>query len=209
MRFQKILIKGLRALFISARAVKLSSFNKRKLLLLLLPLTFSVFAQAHEKQWPEKRLRQAWSDAQKFTSRQMTLDASQISQLAGIGIKVGSEDRIPTFYFAQGETPNSGQAKTLGVIFFVDEYGANGKMEITVAIDPNGKTKKVDIWDHAENSAVAKDEFLKQFLGKTSKDSFVPDKDYKPIPDALKASQAVASAVRKALNITSLVFEKK
>ena len=95
------------------------------------------------------------------------------------------------------------------MIFFDDEYGANGKMEITVAIDPNGKTKKVDIWDHAENSAVAKDEFLKQFLGKTSKDSFVPDKDYKPIPDALKASQAVASAVRKALNITSLVFEKK
>lgn len=171
---------------------------------LLLPLLISVFAQAHEKQWPEKRLRQAWPNAQTFSSKQVTLDAGKISQLEGAGVKIRSEDRSPIFYFAKDQA-----AKPLGVIVFIDEFGANGKMEVSVAINGDGRIQKIDLWDQSENPAVAKDDFLKQFVGKTAKDSFAPNKDFKPAPDAIKASQAVASAANKALKITNLVFERK
>lgn len=176
---------------------------------LFLALLVSFVAPAHEKQWPEKRLRQVWPQAQTFAARQVTLEPGQLSQLGRSGIKLGAEDRSPTFYIAKGKTSSSSQSKSLGVIIFIDEYGANGKMEISVAIDVDGRTKKIDIWSHAENVAVNKDEFLGQFIGKTSKESFIQNKDYKPVPDALKASGAVASAVEKALKITNLVFEKK
>ena len=62
--------------------------------------------------------------------------------------------------------------KTIGTIFFVDEYGDNGSMEISVAMGVDGLVKKVDIWEHSENALVTKEDFLKQFLGKTAKDFF-------------------------------------
>ena len=181
----------------------------RRSLPILVSLCFLHLAHAHEKQWPEKRLRQVWPTAQSFTSRQMTLTADQTSKLSAGGVKLGSEDRSPIFYFAKSEAANSSQSKSLGVIFFVDEYGSNGKMEISLAIGADGHLKKVDIWDHSENSAVAQTDFLKQFIDKTSNDTFVPNKDYMPIPDAIQASQAVAFGVEKGLKITNIVFEKK
>lgn len=174
---------------------------------LLATLSFSV--KGHEKKWPEKRLRQVWSEASSFTSKQISLNPSQISTLNSEGIKAGSEDRSPTFYFAQEKIPSSEKPKTIGVILFVDEFGANGRMEISVAMTSDGTIKKIDLWEHSENSAVASDEFLKQFVGKSYKDSFIANKDYKPAPSAIKASEAVARAAEKALKITNIIFEKK
>ncbi len=183
--------------------------NRSFFLIITLILTFSVSALSHEKKWPEKRLRQAWPEAQSFSSKQISLTPPQISQLNTEGIKIGSEDRSPTFYFAQEKIPSLDKPKTLGVILFVDQFGANGRMEISVAMGPDGKVKKIDLWEHSENALIAKDDFLKQFVGKTSKDSFVENKDYQPVKDAAKASAAVAMAAQKALKITNIIFEKK
>lgn len=165
--------------------------------------------QGHEKKWPEKRLRQVWTQAQSFSSKQISLSPSQISTLNAEGVKIGSEDRSPTFYFAQEKIPSSDKAKTIGVILFIDEYGANGLMEISVAMNPEGTINKIDLWEHSENSAVAKNEFLSQFTGKSAKDSFITNKDYHPAPESLKASEAVAKAALKALKITNVIFMKK
>lgn len=167
-------------------------------------------AGAHEKKWPEKRLRQVWPEAQSFTSKQVTLTSNQISELKNEEIRIGSEDRNPTFYFAQKkETQSDKKAKTIGVILFLDEVGANGSMEISVAMGTDGRVKKIDIWEHSENALVAKDDFLKQFVGKNSRDLFIKNKDYKPVAEVEKASEAVAAGVKKALKISNIIFEKK
>lgn len=166
-------------------------------------------ARAHEKQWPEKRLRQVWTTAKSFTSRQMTLNTNRIAQLQAQGVRIGAEDRSPIFYFAQGDKLGSDSPKNLGVIFFVDVFGENGKMEVSIAVDTEGRLKKVALWDQAENPGVSRPEFLDQFIGKTAKDPILQSKDFKPIPDAVKASQAVAGGVEKALRIIALVFERK
>jgi len=185
------------------------TINKIFFLAAALILTFTYSASGHEKKWPGKRLEQSWPSVQNFTSKQISLTPTQISQLNSVGIKIGSEDRSPTFYFAQAKDTSSDRPKTIGIILFIDEYGANGKMEISVAMGADAKIKKVDIWEHTENPSVAKDDFLKQFIGKTSKDSFIESKNYQPIADAMKASEAVARATEKALKITNIVFEKK
>jgi hypothetical protein len=171
-------------------------------------LTFTSYLEAHEKKWPEKRLRQSWPAAQSFTSKQMSLTSSQISLLKTEGVKIGTADQSPTFFFAQEKSPSSDTSKTLGIILFVDEYGANGLMEVSVAMGEDGQTKKIDIWEHSENPMISKDDFLKQFVGKSAKDSFVINKDYRPLSDATTASVAVARAVEKALKITNIVFGK-
>ncbi|MDD4976036.1 MAG: hypothetical protein PHY93_16900 [Bacteriovorax sp.] len=182
--------------------------NKSFFLAVTLLLTFIFPVEGHEKKWPEKRLRQVWPTAQSFISKQISLTPSQMTQLKTEGVKIGSEDRIPTFYFAQVKESPSGKAKSIGIILFIDEYGDNGLMEISVAMGSDGKTKKIDLWEHTENSLIAKDDFLKQFLGKTSKDTFIANKDYQLVPNASKASEAMARAVEKALKITDIIFKK-
>lgn len=73
----------------------------------------------------------------------------------------------------------------------------------------NGQIKKVDIWESSENPLISKDDFLKQFVGKSANDTILIEKDYKPILGATKASEAVAKAVHKALKISTKIFEKK
>jgi hypothetical protein len=182
--------------------------NKSFFVAVTLLLTFISSVSGHEKKWPEKRLRQVWPSAQSFISKQISLTPSQISELKTEGIKIGSEDRIPTFYFAQVKEPPSDKAKSVGIIIFIDEYGDNGLMEISVAMGSDGKTKKIDVWEHSENVLIAKDDFLNQFIGKSSKDSFIATKDYRPVPNAINASEAMARAVLKALKITDIIFRK-
>lgn len=182
----------------------------RPVILFLVSVALANTVFPHEKTWPEKRLRQAWPEAQSFTSKQFTLTSGQISELKSEGIQIGSEDRNPTFYFAQKkETPSDTKAKTLGIILFIDASGENGSIEISVAMGTDGQVKKADIWEHSENSLVAKENFLKQFVGKNSKDTFIISKDYTPIAGAEKSSEAVARAVKKALKISNAIFAKK
>ena len=185
--------------------------KQKKIFLLMITLlfNFTFHANAHEKTWPEKRLRQIWPDAQSFTSRQITLSSSQISKLQTEGIKLSSSDRSPSFYFAQSKSSSTDKPKTIGIIVFIDDSGDNGRMEITVAMGSDGQVKKVDLWEQSENALVSKDDFLKQFVGKTKDNSFILDKDYKAVEAAPKASAAVAHAVDKALKITNAEFEKK
>jgi hypothetical protein len=57
----------------------------------------------------------------------------------------------------------------LTIMSLANAHGDNGAMEISVAMGTDGLVKNVDIWEHSENALVAKEDFLKQFLGKTVK----------------------------------------
>ncbi len=172
-------------------------------------LIFCSTTFAHEKKWPERRLRQVWPEAQVFTSKQLSLTPSQINELKADGIQTSSTDRNATFYFAQAKDSTTSKLVNLGAILFIDESGDNGSMEITIAMGNDGKTKKINIWESSENPLISKEEFLKQFEGKSANDQLVVEKNYKPIPGAPKASEAIAKATLKALKITNKFFEKK
>ncbi len=183
----------------------------KKLLYFILTIFLLVYSSAfaHEKKWPERRLRQAWPEAQSFTSKQISLTSGQISELKAEGIQTDSKEKSPIFYIAQLKDPTTQKLTNLGAILFIDETGDNGLMEISGAMGTDAQLKKINIWESSENSLVSKDEFLKQFVGRSAKDTFVVEKDYKPIAGAPKASEAVAKAAQKALKISNKLFEKK
>lgn len=166
------------------------------------------YAMAHERVWPGKRLASLWPEAAKFTLKQVNLSAAQIAHLEADGITVGTEDKTPVFYFASG-TGKGKSSQTLGVVLFIDEYGDNGKMEISVGLTSQGAVRKLDIWEHSEAKSVSGAKFLEQFIGKTHSDTLEAGINYKPAEGALKASSAVARAVKKALSITDAVFGQK
>lgn len=166
----------------------------------------SVVTFAHEKIWPEKRLRRVWPDAQFFTSKQVSLSPAQSSKLLSEGVKIGAVDRNLTFYFPQAKDSNAASVRTLGVVLFIDEYGENGKMDISVAMGSDGRVKNVDLWEQSENPSISKDTFLKQFVGKSGTDSFSEPPGFNAVTAAPKASAAVASAVKKALKMTDSAF---
>ena len=175
--------------------------------IMLLVLCTSVFA--HEKKWPERRLREVWPEAKSFISKQISLTALQISELSSEGVKTTSNERSPTFYLAQEMDSAGSKLITRGAILFIDETGDNGGMEISVAMGNDGKIKKIKLWDASESALVSSDDFLNQFVGKSAKDSIVTGKEYKAVSAAPKASQAVASAAQKALRISNKIFEKR
>ncbi|MBI5743584.1 MAG: hypothetical protein HY952_03460 [Elusimicrobia bacterium] len=164
-----------------------------KMLLALGLMLLAQAAPAHDRAWPGKRLASLWPEAAKFTSKQINLSAAQTAQLEADGVTLGAEDKSPLFYFA-GAAGKGKTARTLGIILFIDAYGANGNMEISVGMTADGTVKELNIWEHSENKSVAADEFLKQFLGKKNSDSFKAGTDYKPAEGAQKASAAVALA---------------
>ena len=165
-------------------------------------------AIAHDRAWPGKRLASLWPEAAKFTSKQVNLSAARIAQLEADGITLGAEDKSPVFYFANAAGKGK-SARTLGIILFIDAYGANGNMEISVGMTADGTVKKLNIWEHSEDKGVAAEEFLNQFIGKKRSDSFKAGTDYKPAETARKASDAVALSVKKALGITDAVYGRK
>jgi len=161
---------------------------------------------AHESAWPAKRLNSVWPEAVKFTSRQVALSATHVAELTGDSIRLSLADKTPTFYFPQAREQDTGRLANAGVIIFIDEYGANGLMEISVGVTPAGEVAKVNLWQHSEDERVAQAAFLGQFIGEKGRDSLEERRVVQPVKGAETASRAVVRAVRKALAIINAVY---
>lgn len=190
--------------------------KKKLILALIIPIILSAGNTlfAHERTWPAKRLKNIYPEATKFTSKQVTLTARQIARIQEHkGIKIGVEDKSPTFYFAHRKIKIKKKEKKktelMGVIIFIDEIGAKGKMEITVGMTPKGKIDRMDLWKHKEDKRITGKKFLKQFKGKGVHFDFHPGHTVKLVKEAEKASLAVMRAAQKALLIMDEVYRKK
>jgi len=161
----------------------------------------STVSWSHEKRWPGRQLKETFPQASRFTSQQVTLSNTQIERIERtLGTRLTSDDRRPTFYPAyQGE-------KKAGMVIFVDETGENGIIEIGVAVNAEGKIAGVKILAHREKSIIKQEDFLGQFIGKSSQDLTKPDQGMTPLEDALEASKAVIRGIRKALLLKQEVF---
>lgn len=170
--------------------------------IVLTALLFGLPVSAHQKGWPGKRLSEVFPEADRFTSRQVSLSIDQISRIEqAIGERVEPENRVPTFYPALNKA-----GEKIGFVLFADQVGENGVIEMGVAVDSQGKVRHVVIYTSREDKRISQAAFLNQFQGKGVKDPLKLGADISPVTGAEKASLAVVTGVRKALLIKQEVF---
>jgi Na+-translocating ferredoxin:NAD+ oxidoreductase RnfG subunit len=165
-------------------------------------LTFTATnTSSHQKIWPGKQLKETMPQATRFTSQQVSLNSTQVERIErALKVRLGQEDLKPTFYPAyQGE-------EKIGMVIFVDETGQNGIIEIGVAFNRAGEIAAVKILDHRERGGIKKEEFLGQFIGKSSRDISSMEESIVPHSGAIEASKAVIRGIKKALLIKQEVF---
>ena len=97
-----------------------------------------VLAEAHQRSWPGKRLAEALPEAKKFSQKQVALGTAQVEWIEKtLGSRIGTEDRNATFYVA-----TDAGGRSVGVVFFLDVAGENGKVEMGVAMTPSGGVQR-------------------------------------------------------------------
>ena len=170
---------------------------------------------AHDVVWPGKKLAALFPGAAKIIQKNVTLSRGQVLSVEKkLGAKIRREDAVPSFYIAY-KMPEMTAAEHARLIqagekmkvapyataWFVDTVTSRGKMEGGVAVDTRGKVHRVIVFEHREDPAIAKDEFLNQFIGKGLEDKIRVGDD--------EVSRALAIDVRKTLIILDEVFRRK
>ena len=108
--------------------------------------------------------------------------------------------------------------KLAGYIFSLSEKGYGGTVSVMVAVAPSGEVSAVRVLDVSNETPglgqnTSREEFLKQFKGKSSKITAVKygiasgDDEIDAVASATITSKAVTSAVNKAIDLTASVKE--
>ncbi|MEW6009300.1 MAG: FMN-binding protein [Candidatus Omnitrophota bacterium] len=95
------------------------------------------------------------------------------------------------------------EAKILGWTVILDEMGKIKPITFLVAIDIEGNILAVNVLEYRDmfGSEIKRRSFLRQFQGKSLKDSIVVGRDIDAVTGASISSHAAASAVKKSLTI--------
>lgn len=176
------------------------------MLLFVLMLIFTpILSEAHETEFPSKKLDGIFPEAKKFVKRNVVLTNDKIISIEKeLGSKLRKEDLKPIFYIAI-----SGEKKPLGLVLFVDVQGPSGVMDGGVGLNMKGKVVKVEVYDHKESGAIASEKFLKQFIDKGIDDNFQVGKDITAVEGQEEASKAVALMPKKTLVMSYALFFKR
>jgi Na+-transporting NADH:ubiquinone oxidoreductase subunit NqrC len=93
--------------------------------------------------------------------------------------------------------------RTIG--FFIVDYviGKHLVIDYAVALDPDGRVRRVEILEYRESygGEVANPDWLRQFVGKTGRDSLEIDEDIRNISGATLSSRHVTEGVKRVLAI--------
>ncbi|MXV78262.1 hypothetical protein F4X73_12215 [Candidatus Poribacteria bacterium] len=164
-----------------------------------------ILSEAHETEFPSKKLDGIFPEAKKFVKRNVVLTNDKITSIEKeLGSKLRKEDLKPIFYIAI-----SGEKKPLGLVLFVDVQGPSGVMDGGVGLNMKGKVVKVEVYDHKESEAIASEKFLKQFIDKGIDDNFQVGKDITAVEGQEEASKAVALMPKKTLVMSYALFLKR
>ena len=117
---------------------------------------------------------------------------------------VESQTKID-FYFAKKD------GERRGVAIIDIEPGKWGPVEIITAMTTDAVVKNVRVLSYQEQRGqpIARNSFMNQYSGKTSKSPLTVDKDIIPISGATISSRAATFTVRKAIVIYEEVYLKK
>ena len=177
------------------------------ILLALVSFLVSVpmLGNADETELTDQRLMAIFSEAQKFVLRSPILTPNQIAAIEKeLGAKLRAEDQKPIFYI-----PINDKKKPMGLVLFADVNGPRGVIEGAAGLDMKGKVVKVAVYEHKESDDIARDEFLKQFIGMGIDDAFKVAEDVEAAGEHEDASNAVALIPKKALVMSYALFLKR
>lgn len=164
-----------------------------------------LLSDAHETEWPGKKLEAIFPKAKKFVQRNAVLTPAKIVSVEKeLGAKLRKEDQKPIFYI-----PISDQKKPLGLVLFVDVQGPRGVIDGAVGLNMKGKIVKVAVYEHKESDAIASEKFLKQFIDKGIDDDLKVGKDIEAVKGYEEASKAVALIPKKTLVMSYALFLKR
>ena len=164
-----------------------------------------ILSEAHETEFPSKKLDGIFPEAKKFVKRNVVLTNDKITSIEKeLGSKLRKEDLKPIFYIAISK-----EKKPLGLVLFVDVQGPSGVMDGGVGLNMKGKVVKVEVYDHKETEAIASEKFLKQFIDKGIYDNFQVGKDITAVEGQEEASKAVALMPKKTLVMSYALFLKR
>ena len=177
---------------------------------ILLALVFFItsaplLGNAHETEWPGQKLAAIFPKAKKFVQRNAVLTSDKIASIEKeLGATLRAEDQKPIFYI-----PISEKKKPMGLVFFADTKGPLGVIEGAVGLDMKGKVVKVTVYEYKESDAIARDEFLEQFIGMGIDDTFKVGEDIEAAEGHEAASNAVALIPKKTLVMSYALFLKR
>lgn len=89
----------------------------------------------------------------------------------------------------------------VGTVVIMDEKGKEGPLQILVALQPDGTVYDAafTVFGEERGKPALSWNFLKQFMGKSSKDPLVPGKDIDGVSGATYTSKAVAVAMKRSV----------
>ncbi len=91
----------------------------------------------------------------------------------------------------------------------LQEMGKHEPITLFVAVTPDGQVKDVMVLEYRESRGgeVRYHGFLKQYVGKTSRDPLELDEDITPITGATISARALSEGVKKALAVWELFYQ--
>ena len=164
------------------------------------PLITAVYAEVLSTR--EEALKRLLPDATEITEQIQTLSPEQfqrVAEKADIRLEPGLDERF--HFFA---------AKKNGAVFryAVQDtvHGKWGPISYMLALDPSGKVEDALILEYHEKRGrpVAKRRFLKQFIGKSSRDDLKIMRDIRSVTGASISSRGMTDGIRKLV----FVFEE-
>ncbi len=160
-------------------------------------------AEADKTPLPTKELKKLFPEAGAFSAVEGSLSKEQIDLIkSNIGGELGDEDKVPTFYFAIADS------KKYAVAQFVSTGEDKDRISMAIALNPKAQIMAVKVLK-SKDKAFQSEDFLKQFVGKTSKDIFQIGADLTPLTGREQTCQRLAIEVKKALWTMIAVFSKK
>ena len=127
------------------------------LVLVSLMVIMPLLSNAHETEWPGKKLEAIFPKAKKFVQRNAVLTADKIASIEKeLDTKLRKEDQKPIFYI-----PIDKKKKPIGLVLFVDVQGPRGVIDGAVGLNMKGKVVKVAVYEHKESDVIASEKFLK------------------------------------------------
>ncbi len=166
-------------------------------------------AKVEELPLPKEQLTKLYPNQESFAYLgDRTLYPEQVARIEKVlGEPLKDEDKVPTFYFPVQKT--EGKEKRIGIAMFMVTEGKKGPLSLGIALDNKGKILQVVILKYEDKKKLAQESFLKQFEGKSAKDSVQLGVDIQPVAGEEETSKAIALSVKKSLLTVQEVFAAK
>ena len=173
-------------------------------------LAAPLLAAAHDTVWPGDKLKILAPAAESFEQRNLYVSDQQRRHLeTALGTTLPEEDLKPSIYFSIIKKTPDGPPRRSEVILFIDAIGQQGKIETGVVITGKGRLARIHLFENQESPLLAANDFLAQFNGKGSADSFVVGQDIKAPAGQEESARAIAAGARRGLLLVEELFKKR